>query len=131
MKMSKHLYKLVVKEADNIKKYATEDEISKLNLYYLDGNRVTKCIYGQMTGHCISKRAAELINLCSEKRLNSKSRWVKQQRTVLNSEFDSIPVFSPIEASLFDLCSVDQKQVARYIKGECESIEFIYEKNYK
>lgn len=58
------LFDLVKEEADNLKKYATRKEIDRLNFYEVNPHSKTKCIYGQMTGNCISDRAEELIYMC-------------------------------------------------------------------
>lgn len=55
----------VVQEAKNIKEHATEKEKDRLDFAWLDPSNVTRCIYGQMSGHCRSDRALELINKCT------------------------------------------------------------------
>jgi hypothetical protein len=59
------LEELVVMEATNLKKYATKKELARLNLKTLDGNDIEKCIYGQMTGNCLTDRAKLLIEKCA------------------------------------------------------------------
>ena len=53
----------VFHEINMLKTHATKDELAKLNFDTFDYNHVQKCIYGQMTGDCQSKRAKKLMNL--------------------------------------------------------------------
>lgn len=55
----------VIDEATKLKSCATQEELEKLNFKRLDPERIQKCIYGQMTGNCFSKRATELLNCCT------------------------------------------------------------------
>lgn len=57
----------VKKEAANLKKHATKEELSLLDLTTFNAVNPSHCIYGQMTRHCYSERANELIVLCCEK----------------------------------------------------------------
>lgn len=47
-------------ELDNIKTNATKEELGKLRIDSFSVNSPTRCIYGLMTGSCISDRAKEL-----------------------------------------------------------------------
>lgn len=58
---------LVMDEAKNLKKFATKEELDRLDIYTLDSNDKTKCIYGQTTGDCMSDRAIELIKKCAKR----------------------------------------------------------------
>lgn len=57
-------------EVENIKRYATPEEIAKLNLASIDSYDKTGCIYGQMTGSCLSFRATEMIEKCCVRYIN-------------------------------------------------------------
>lgn len=59
----------VAKEARKLKRAATTTEIDNLNARTLDPRNYGSCIYGQMTGDCRSKRAAELIFGCCNRYL--------------------------------------------------------------
>ena len=52
----------VMKELDTIKERATSEEIDKLDLKTFDHKSYMACIYGQMTGSCISSRASEIYD---------------------------------------------------------------------
>lgn len=67
MKKDLILEELVIKEATNLKKYATKEELAKLKYKDLDGDSVISCIYGQITDSCLSKRSQDLIIKCCEK----------------------------------------------------------------
>lgn len=59
--MKKEIFlNLVMVEIDHIKEHATSEEKDKLNLETFDNSFGDKCIYGQMTGNCNTKRAKEL-----------------------------------------------------------------------
>jgi len=66
MKRDLKLEELVIKEATNLKQYATVEELLKLDYDNLDGNSGNNCIYGQMTGDCETERSFELISECCE-----------------------------------------------------------------
>lgn len=56
----KEFVKMVRKEIKALKFNATKRELNKLNFDEFDHTSKFNCIYGQMTGHCRSKRAKEL-----------------------------------------------------------------------
>ena len=68
MKLSKPDYlKAVRTELENIKKYATQDQIDELNIKWFNPQRSDNCIYGQMAGDCHNDEAVNLIRRCSVK----------------------------------------------------------------
>ncbi len=52
---------LVKKECKAIKKYFTAEQIDKLSLYNIDGDSVSRCVYGTMLGSCNSPEVADFI----------------------------------------------------------------------
>ena len=59
-------YLIAVKhEIEMLKTHATKKERNKLILKDFNPLNPTTCIYGQMTDNCFSKRATELISLCT------------------------------------------------------------------
>lgn len=54
----------VEKEARALKKNATKEELSKLDFKTFSPQYPDRCVYGQMTGDCFSKRAHRLIKDC-------------------------------------------------------------------
>lgn len=65
--MNEELKQLVQEEIANLKKYATKEELSKLDFECFNGLSPTSCIYGQMTGYCNNARAVDLIRLSCER----------------------------------------------------------------
>jgi hypothetical protein len=57
----------VIAELKNIKKHATPIEINRLDFESFNPKNMDHCIYGQMTGNCLSLRASELIFLCCKR----------------------------------------------------------------
>lgn len=65
MDKNKELKRAVLKEVEALKKHATPEQISRLNLFEIDPMSTTNCIYGQMTGDCFSEEAGKLVRLCA------------------------------------------------------------------
>jgi hypothetical protein len=57
----------VITELSLIKKHATAEERDNLDLDNFIPEDKNSCIYGLMAGHCRSKRAMELIELCCQR----------------------------------------------------------------
>lgn len=57
----------VAKEARALKRHATKEELSWLNVKTFDPKDEELCIYGQITGMCRSKRAVELMTVCAKR----------------------------------------------------------------
>ena len=60
------LIALVREEASLISQHATEEEKGRLIFKDLSPGSMYRCVYGQMTGNCFSRRAVELLNLCAK-----------------------------------------------------------------
>ena len=59
--------KLVVEEAKNLRKFATQEEKDRLLKNTIDPESPFSCIYGQLTSDCQSIRAIELIEKCTKR----------------------------------------------------------------
>lgn len=59
-------------EAEAIKEHATPEEIGRLDFHEFDAGSPVGCIYGQMTGHCSSHRAHQLIAKCCKKLVDNR-----------------------------------------------------------
>lgn len=57
----------VAKEARALKKIATKKEIERLDAATLSPTSSTQCVYGQMTGNCVSERSIKLISYCCKR----------------------------------------------------------------
>lgn len=125
----------IATEADNIRLYATKEERSKLNFLELNPANTERCIYGQMTGHCDSERAVELIQKCTVRYMRSgisKIHYlgfeVIQQHlngTYVENLLEHRPTkgesahYSMIEAYIC-LSDAKSENLIAYIKGETE-----------
>lgn len=91
---------LVDQEITNLKKYATKEEISKLNFENFCPSSERRCIYGQMTGGCYTKRANYLIGKCAPFLYKNPKR-VSYKEAPLNGrpvkDREKYKHFSPIE----------------------------------
>lgn len=115
----------VVEEIENIKKYATKEEISRLNLKNLDPNLSSGCIYGQMAGSCNNDRGIELIRLCCKTATSFRhvgdSRVQKTHPRTATVLFDS---YSYLENFIFRYNHEhNNKNIISYLKGETEVLE--------
>ena len=51
----------VKKECESIKRFFAKEEIDKLHPEIIDGDSISRCVYGIITGDCNSKKAARFI----------------------------------------------------------------------
>lgn len=126
--------KIVIEEAKALRKHASEVEISKLDFNTLNPNSVTSCIYGQMTGHCYSPRAVELIE-------NSCKRVYTTNGGFAESKLNGSPVgkfrrndgkallfglnttyWSPIELFITKATLKQKSSLIKFIKGEIKTL---------
>lgn len=123
------LYELVKNEAENLKLlHATKKELSLLSLERLSPNHRSKCIYGQMTGDCISDRAEELIIKCNTQ------VYVSLGKDIRESTLSNIPnghrfemtffYFTPIEKFLYVANDINIGLLVKYLKGEISELNF-------
>lgn len=131
----------VRQEADNIKKYATKEEISRLDFKSLDPKKIDRCIYGQMTGNCDNERAVELITLCAKRyvkdnqltmirvdgfeRIASRVNGETVDQLSLRRASSSYPLTqhsSMIEAYIL-LPGAKNESLINYIKGETKALK--------
>lgn len=135
------LEELVIDEATKLKEFASKDELDNLNYDTLSGESKYNCIYGQMTGNCLSNRAYNLIKNCCERvyKPGNRSTYLSG---VLAGKLNGAPVeldypsnrlsyyVSPIENFLFknkkdeDADSYKVKQLVAYLKGETYVLDF-------
>lgn len=125
----------VKKEAKALKEHATKEEIRLLSLGTLDPQNKLMCIYGQMTGTCVSRRAAELIDKCCKKyfklypQINTGMRHVSESLMTSINEFVSerseslkIKHLSSIETYIMQPFAKNDNLIA-YLKGETKKLE--------
>lgn len=128
------LKELVKIEADNLRRFATEEELDSLDFSNLDSSDIHHCIYGQMTGNCLNKRALELIESCCETVYERKSEILGIRR-VYNKECGIIKniysddrlayYMSPIEKFiLIPFNHGNTIALINYLKGEAKELIF-------
>lgn len=126
------LCKLVLLEANNIKKSCTAEEILKLDINLLCPLDEFRCIYGQMTGSCHNRRTTELVkdlpvyfenvfdyyqvgDITVNETLKREVNFSVNLSTMLKE------VFSPIEVYI-SLPESDNENLINYIKGTSKEL---------
>ena len=116
--ITKELELLVKDEAEKLKIHATPEEIGRLNFKNLRHEMTERCIYGQMTGDCYSKRATQLLKKCTTPYSSFLSPYRKpDKKTFTNDRW----VFSPIE---FYIANSESKREALidFLQGKSETL---------
>ena len=122
-------------EVETLKNLATKKEIAKLDFNNLDPNNTDACIYGQMTGHCRSKRALNLISkACATTVKTSDVSLVgstfNAMKNQINGPYENnlmkvgqcvIHYFSALEAYIL-LKGSKNKHIIEYLKGETKNL---------
>ncbi len=126
------LVQLVRKEAENIKKNATKEEISFLDFEMLQSSQSNSCIYGQMTGSCWSKRTAKLIEECTERMYIQNPGESSLNKCTLSSKLISKIKFtihrdyySPIECFIYfseNETNGNNEALINYLKGNTKEL---------
>lgn len=108
--------KEIKQEADNIRKFATKEEISRLNFRDLIPVHSESCIYGLMTGDCNSKRATELIEKCCPKGYFYYLISSNDKRLSMNDTAFTVRNYSAIEREIYRNPEGNKKLI-KYIKS--------------
>jgi hypothetical protein len=118
---------LVRREAEKLKGFATKEELSRLSLESLDSDDVRYCIYGQITGHCASARAVELLNLCAKPYSLGLLKYEPTRKRVFKrKDCYFVPLDPTYSAIEFFICHADKEALAAliaYLKGETEILD--------
>ena len=120
--------KLVIDEAKNLKKFATLEELAKLNIENFNPQASRNCIYGQMTGICYSSRATTLIKTCAKRvyrpgndnndtLTTAKINGSPKKYSIENRYGDDL-FWSPIEVSIARASSEMNTKLIAFLKGE-------------
>ena len=133
------LIPLVLIEATNLKKFATEEELNKLSFKDLNPSRGDDCVYGQMTGQCYGKRANQLIVKCANKVYTSVDNTLSEANTlngkpfkISNGECRKDYYHSPIEQFIYlhenryTNNGYNNKVLIDFIKGKRKTLKFKY-----
>lgn len=113
------LKRLVKNEAELLKKYATDEELLRLDFDKLSPHDPQLCIYGQMTGDCYRGRATKLLNLCTKPYSYRVGEYVESED---NSFEKFVRDFSPIELYI-SLDGARNKELISYLKDETNTLE--------
>lgn len=114
------LKQLVIDEATKLKLHATTSERDMLSFESLNPDKVSACIYGQMTGNCWSERATFLMNTCASPYAVLLSGSVRP-----NSKIFSVGAsrdFSPIEVFIAKNNETANHLLISFIKGQKETL---------
>lgn len=130
MRKNKKLFELVIKEATDLKKYATKKQLSRLNIKTLNPDHTDLCIYGQMTGNCNSPEAQELILRCCERVYSTKnldSYLIEKARLsgkpVIVTTTRIYRYMSPIEIFISRYPKYNDELI-QFLKGKREELKF-------
>lgn len=122
--------KLVIEEAKNLKKFATQEELNKLDFNQLDSDNRFKCIYGSLTGECSNIRSLELIEKCAKRVYHSPGKGGPKDSKKLNGKPSKLEnryvgnytYFSPIEVFIDRVQNSGDltmnKKLVEFLKGE-------------
>ena len=138
MKRDLVLEQLVIEEANNLKIFATEEELNNLNYETLSGTQSDLCVYGKLTGCCYNERAYDLIRLCATRVYDVVSQVDKIKNGVLGGPptelyncYDRKFIYcSPIEKLLFlyKPCVINEsdkvKKLVDFLQGKTETLIF-------
>jgi len=126
--ITKELKDLVRDEAAKLKANATGEELNRLNLDTFWAMHSERCIYGQMTGFCRSKRAIKLLSQCavSFSGCVDEDTWATTPPVngfvpVKPYHVYEIAAFSPIEVYIAQPQAKNENLIA-YLKGEKERL---------
>lgn len=132
---SKEYLDTVMQEIEGIKKYATKEQIEKLNLDTFEPEGISTCIYGQMTGSCFSPQTTALIKQINiplyvtdivdgyDRKDNSKIEVGVPREAVNNDSTDS---FTLLEHFISKYRS-NNRNILLYLKGEIPELVLVTE----
>jgi hypothetical protein len=119
-------------EVEMLKEHATNIELNKLDIAWLDPRKKSACIYGQMTGDCRNARAVDLIMICC-KRVVKNDRWNSGGifETAIVPNINGAPTaehlgqdlnyYSTIESYIM-LEDAKNEHIIQYLKGEVKTL---------
>lgn len=107
----------VRKEAEALRVQATKEELGRLSIEFLKPNHVNACVYGLLTGSCMSERAIELIRKCAPVYHTTLSI---HNMNVVSSYNHSR--WSPIEVYI-QQPEANNANLISYLRGETETLD--------
>lgn len=115
---------LVRDEIKSLKKNATKKEIAKLNFKSFSHTNSKVCIYGQMTGHCDSDRAMELIPKTFD-RIAKNPDDIMYSNALLSFSKQSVEEginWTALEKYLYMVDSDTHRHIIDYLKGNVKQL---------
>jgi len=106
----------VRKEAEALRQHATKEEMERLDIEMLNPNSTTTCVYGLITGSCLSERAAELITMGAPVYYSTRNLDTMGIKMSYNQSR-----WSPIEVYIQQSEAQNANLIA-YLRGETESL---------
>ncbi len=124
---TEELLPLFRKEAELLRIHATPEEIKSLHSADINPDHVHTCIYGQMTGHCHSERAFELIKLCCDKTfsdsLYANGALTEAHKTATRRTGSPFAAtWSPIEKYIVTATPAKIGKLVNFIQGTSQSL---------
>ena len=114
----------VAKELAHIKKKATKQEIDNLVFAQFNHASALRCIYGLMTGYCLSERAKELYHKSYDVAGNSCGIY-----RIKYDKLDMTPgkYFTSLEKYLYSCTKKNHRKIFQYLKGKLDNTDFLFE----
>lgn len=131
MKQDKEiLFPAVLNEARKLKKELTFDEKANLNYELLEPASKWSCIYGQISGHCHSERAVELIKSCCKMvytpNYNKRDTLTYAIPNGSPKKLDRNSFWSPIECLIVQSGQKkNTRKIVEYLKGDTKELTLI------
>ena len=129
--MNRHtlMKQLVIEEATNLKKHATQEELNKLDFSILHPNKTDRCIYGQLAESCFSHRAVDLMKTCASRGYETNSSFEIYDCKINGpiKELDRRSFWSPIEVFIDQPRNQENgnnKILIDFLKGEIDELKF-------
>jgi hypothetical protein len=107
--ITKQLKNWVAEEARNLKRFATPEELAKLNFKTINAFGGHCNVYGQLTGNCSSKRASELLALCASVSFNNYGDSYKVVKVFKRGSAGCRRRYSAIETFMFETHNESQR----------------------
>lgn len=118
----KKLRELVLEEAGKLRRFATLEERQRLTIRQIEPDSPQDCIYGQMTGYCFSKRAAELLAQCAVPYSYKPFRFAPPTRAdFIKPPTEDFRNFSPVECYILT-SSAKIIPLAEFIRGDRDTL---------
>ena len=122
------MHNLVKEEAKNLKKYANKYELELISFDKLIVDSPTRCIYGQATGECFSKRATELIKKCCTRVYENSFYMFDAKVNGSPEKLSRSNFWSPIEvfiANEVNQTNGNNKRLVDYLTGKSKKLKFV------